>query len=48
MTAFRYLRNRVTVFTALPMRSISALALQTKLREIGRMEGASSGSKKAS
>jgi len=48
VTAFRYLRNRVTVFTALPMRSISALALQTKLREIGRMEGASSGSKKAS
>ena len=47
VTAFRYLRNRITVFTALPMRSISALALKTKLREIGQMEGASSGSKKA-
>jgi arsenate reductase (thioredoxin) len=47
VTAFKYLRNRITVFTALPMRSISSMALQTKLREIGRMEGASSASKKA-
>ncbi len=47
VTAFKYLRNRITLFTALPMRSISSMALQTKLREIGRMEGASSASKKA-
>src|SRR5271168_1741423 len=47
VTAFKYLRNRITVFTALPMRSISMMALQAKLREIGRMEGSSSGSKKA-
>ncbi len=47
VTAFKYLRNRITVFTALPMRSISTMALQAKLREIGRMEGSSSGSKKA-
>ena len=47
VTAFKYLRNRITVFTALPMRSISSMALQTKLREIGRMEGASAASKKA-
>ena len=39
VTAFKYLRNRITVFTALPMRSISTMALQAKLREIGRMEG---------
>ena len=48
VTAFKSLRNRITVFTALPMRSISAMALQMKLREIGRMEGASFGPKKAS
>jgi arsenate reductase (thioredoxin) len=47
VTAFKYLRNRITVFAALPMRSISMMALQAKLREIGRMEGSSSGSKKA-
>ena len=47
VTAFKYLRNRITLFTALPMRSISSMALQTKLREIGRMEGASAASKKA-
>ena len=47
VTAFKYLRNRITVFTALPLRSISALALRAKLREIGQMDGASAGSKKA-
>jgi arsenate reductase len=47
VTAFKYLRNRITVFTALPLRSISALALSAKLREIGKMEGASSGVEKA-
>jgi arsenate reductase len=47
VTAFKYLRNRITVLTSLPMRSISMMALQAKLREIGRMEGASSDSKKA-
>jgi len=47
VTAFKYLRNRITVFTALPMRSISSMALQAKLREIGRMEGSSMDSKKA-
>jgi arsenate reductase len=47
VTAFKYLRNRIAVFAALPMRSISSMALQAKLREIGRMEGSSAGSKKA-
>jgi len=47
VTAFRYLRNRITVFTALPLRGISTLALQAKLREIGRMKGSSAGSQKA-
>jgi arsenate reductase (thioredoxin) len=48
VTAFKYLRNRITVFTALPMRSISAMALQARLREIGQMEGASFAPEKAS
>jgi arsenate reductase (thioredoxin) len=46
VTAFKYLRNRIVIFTALPLRSITALALSAKLREIGQMEGASSGVKK--
>ena len=47
MAAFKYLRNRVTVFTALPLRSISKLALSAKLHQIGQMEGATSLAKKA-
>ena len=47
VTAFKYLRNRITVFTALPMRSISKMALSAKLREIGQMDGATSASKRA-
>ena len=37
--AFRYLRNRVTQFTALPIKSLDKLTLMNRLREIG--EGAS-------
>lgn len=42
VSAFRYLRNRISVFTALPMESLDKAALGTKLREIGRIEGATS------
>jgi arsenate reductase len=42
VAAFRYLKNRISVFTALPIRSLDRLALATKLREIGRSEGATS------
>jgi len=42
VTAFRYLRNRISVFTTLPLASIDKLALGTRLREIGQMEGSSS------
>ncbi|WP_315786165.1 MULTISPECIES: arsenate reductase ArsC [unclassified Bradyrhizobium] len=42
VTAFRYLKNRIGTFTNLPLRSIDKLSLGTKLREIGRSEGASS------
>jgi arsenate reductase len=37
--AFRYLRNRISAFTSLPIQSIDKLILSTRLREIGRMEG---------
>jgi len=43
--AFRYLRNRITAFTALPHQSISKLALSAQLKEIGHMEGSTSGTK---
>ena len=42
VTAFRYLRNRVSLLTSLPIASLNRLALIAKLREIGRTEGATS------
>jgi arsenate reductase (thioredoxin) len=48
VTAFRYLKNRISIFMNLPLRSIDSLSLGTKLREIGRLEGASSPQPKAS
>jgi arsenate reductase (thioredoxin) len=38
--AFKYLRNRISVFLSLPLPSIDKLILETRLREIGRLEGA--------
>jgi len=38
---FRYLKNRITLFIALPIRSLDTLSLANRLKEIGRMEGAS-------
>jgi arsenate reductase (thioredoxin) len=38
--AYRMLHQRIGVFTALPLRSLDQLSLQHKLREIGRMRGA--------
>ncbi|MFG1361364.1 arsenate reductase ArsC [Xanthobacter pseudotagetidis] len=38
--AFRYLKNRISVFAALPIAKLDRLALGTKLREIGRLDGA--------
>jgi arsenate reductase (thioredoxin) len=43
--AFRYLRNRITIFNALPLARLDRLALSAKLREIGETEGASLGAK---
>ena len=40
VSAFKYLRNRISVFTNLPLRSIDAMTLGAHLREIGQMDGA--------
>jgi arsenate reductase len=39
-TAFRYMRNRVTCFIALPLASLDKMALTSRLRDIGHMDGA--------
>jgi arsenate reductase len=39
-TAFKYLKNRISVFISLPIRSLDKMALGAKLREIGRLDGA--------
>lgn len=39
-TAFRYLRNRIDQFCAIPLHRLDKLALTAKLREIGEMDGA--------
>ncbi|HWX59135.1 arsenate reductase ArsC [Bradyrhizobium sp.] len=38
--AYRLLNQRISVFTALPLRSLDQLSLTHKLRQIGEMEGA--------
>jgi arsenate reductase len=38
--AFKYMKNRISVFLSLPMRSIDRLALDRRLKDIGRMAGA--------
>jgi arsenate reductase (thioredoxin) len=47
VAAFRYLKNRIAIFTSLPLASIDHLALGTKLHDIGRIEGATTGQEKA-
>ena len=37
---YRMLNQRIGIFTALPLRSLDQLSLQNKLREIGRVQGA--------
>ena len=39
--AYRMLSQRIGIFAALPIRSLDQLSLQAKLKDIGRMEGAS-------
>jgi arsenate reductase (thioredoxin) len=38
--AFRFLRNRIRAFTALPVEGLNDLSLSARLRDIGNMEGA--------
>jgi arsenate reductase len=42
-TAFRYLRNRIGAFLNLPHETIDRMALGSRLRAIGRMDGVSRG-----
>ncbi len=42
VTAFRYLRNRIAAFAALPVSSLDKSTLHARLVEIGQSEGASS------
>jgi arsenate reductase len=42
VAAFRYMRNRISVFEALPILSLDKASLRTKLVEIGQSDGASS------
>jgi arsenate reductase len=42
VAAFRYLKNRNGIFTSLPLRGIDRMSLGTRLRDIGRGEGATS------
>jgi arsenate reductase len=43
VSAFRFMKNRIAAFTALPLGSIDAMVLGTKLRDIGNSEGSTSG-----
>jgi hypothetical protein len=45
--AFRYLKNRIAAFASLPFSSIDSLSLGTRLRDIGRGEGSTTGQEKA-
>ncbi len=38
--AARYLKNWISIFTNLPIKSLDKMALHAKLREIGQLEGA--------
>ena len=47
VTAYRYLKNRISIFTALPLATLGQAALGSRLREIGQAEGASTARKGA-
>ena len=40
--AFRYLKTRISLFTALPLKSLDEMTIGAKLREIGQTEGSTS------
>ncbi|WP_441243675.1 arsenate reductase ArsC [Tardiphaga sp. 768_D3_N2_1] len=41
VAAFRYMKNRIAAFSALPLSSIDPMSLRTTLKDIGAGEGAS-------
>jgi arsenate reductase len=41
VAAARYVKNRISAFANLPIKSLDKLSLTAKLREIGTLEGAS-------
>ncbi len=43
--AFRFMRNRIQAFIALPVRTLDKLSLTAKLKEIGQMDGKTHGTK---
>lgn len=43
--AFHYLKNRIELFCAIPIHRLDKLALQSRLREIGDLEGSTQASK---
>jgi len=45
--AFRFMRNRITAFAALPLASLDKMSLTNRLRDIGRMNGATRAAEKA-
>ena len=48
VTALRYLKTRISVFASLPLAAIDSMALGSRLREIGKMDGATVRQNKAS
>jgi arsenate reductase len=40
--AFRYLKNRISLFVSLPIESLDRMALRARLHEIGRIDGSAS------
>lgn len=45
--AYRMLHRRITTFTALPLAKLDQVALKTKLRDIGRLQGATAKAKES-
>jgi arsenate reductase len=45
--ALRFMRNRIAAFTSLPLETIDNMALGSKLRGIGAMDGSTNASKGA-
>lgn len=47
MRALRYLKNRLSLFMNLPIESLDQIALRTRIREIGTIEGATASARES-